>query len=87
MRMTTDTALTTTFVTGLTQVFYAASYTSAAGWNTHNLTTPFMWDGTSNLAVDVLIIIQTDFTTNAVHYNSTTAFNSCSYIYSDGVDQ
>ena len=43
---------TTTFETGLTTVFNA-SFTSAVGTNTITLTTPFTWDGTSNILVDM----------------------------------
>ena len=37
----------------LTQVYTTASYTPIANWNIHTLTTPYDWDGVSNLIVDV----------------------------------
>lgn len=68
MKNTTVTALTTTFETGLTQVFYSAAYTPSAltGFanNTFNIT-PFNWDGTSNVVIDICFN-NTAYTTNAV---------------------
>ncbi|MNS30024.1 PKD domain protein [compost metagenome] len=48
---TTTTALTATFLTGGTPVYSAASVTPAVGLNTYTFTTPFTWDGTSNVVV------------------------------------
>ncbi len=42
----------TTFQTGLTQVYTNASYAPSLGWNMHNLSTPFVWNGTSNIIVE-----------------------------------
>lgn len=45
---------TTTFVTGLTQVFNTANFTPVAvGWTTHTLNTAYEWDGVSNLIIEV----------------------------------
>jgi hypothetical protein len=46
---TTITAVTTTWESGLTSVFLNPSYQPVVGWNTHLFTTPFYWDGVSNL--------------------------------------
>lgn len=68
MKNTNVTALTTTFETGLTQVFYSAAYTPSAltGFanNTFNIT-PFNWDGTSNVVIEICFN-NTAYTTNAV---------------------
>jgi hypothetical protein len=68
MKNTNVTALTTTFETGLTQVFYSAAYTPSAltGFanNTFNLT-PFAWDGTSNVVIEICFN-NTAYTNNAV---------------------
>jgi hypothetical protein len=55
MGHTTATALTTTFDTSsVTPVFSQASFTPAAsGLNVHTFSTPFNWDGTSNLLINV----------------------------------
>jgi PKD repeat protein len=85
MGMTSATSLSTTFVTGLTQVYTTSSYTSVVGWNTHSFSTPFVWDGTSNIVIEVCFDnYPNGYTTNALHYYSTTSFNSCNYYYSDG---
>ena len=38
---------------GLTEVIPAYTHTVTAGWNVLNLTTPYYWDGVSNLVVEV----------------------------------
>jgi parallel beta-helix repeat protein len=65
--------------TGLTQAFFTTSYTDTLGWNIHPFTTPFLWDGVSNLIVEVCFQ-NTAWTNNAVVNQSTTTFNS-SYWY------
>ena len=50
---TTQTAMNSSFITGLTQVYSNPSYIHVAGWNVHNFQTPFAWNGTSNLVVEV----------------------------------
>lgn len=52
MAATTQTALTS-WVTPVAQVFTAAAFTDVAGWNTHNFQTPFNWNGTSNIVVEI----------------------------------
>lgn len=46
-------AMSSTFVTGLTEVYSNPVYTHVGGWNVHNFQTPFVWDGTSNVVVEV----------------------------------
>ncbi len=74
----------TTWEAGLISVFYAPTYTEVAGVNVHTFTTPFNWDGVSN------IIIETCFNNgswvqpgNAVVNQSTTAFNSSIFYRAD----
>ncbi|WP_291275852.1 fibronectin type III domain-containing protein, partial [Flavobacterium sp.] len=52
---TTSLSTLTDFVvsTGFTTVFPSATYTHAVGWNTINFSTPFNWDGTSNIVIEV----------------------------------
>lgn len=40
-------------VSGLTTVHTVASLTTIAGWNNFSLSTPFAWNGTSNLAIEL----------------------------------
>jgi hypothetical protein len=72
----------TTFQTGLTTVFTAASYQPVTGWNTHVFPTSFQWDGTSN------IIVETCFNNNSFQQNAstrftTTPFNSSIWYFAD----
>ncbi|OIP01858.1 MAG: hypothetical protein AUJ98_03120 [Bacteroidetes bacterium CG2_30_33_31] len=72
-------SLTTTFITGLTTVYAPGTYTETAGWNTHTFTTPFTWDGVSNLVIETCFDKYSggsNYTYNAIMYNSTTTFNS-----------
>lgn len=83
MASTTLTAITTTFVnTGFSTVFGPQSYTDVSGWNTHTFSSPFYWDGTSNIIVETCFNNST-YTSNAQMYYSTTSFNSVGYKYQD----
>jgi hypothetical protein len=76
------TALTTTFETGLTQVYYNANLIpSGLGYanNTLVFQTPFTWDGTSNVVVEICFN-NGSYTTNAVA-NQTNAFTGASHYY------
>jgi len=85
---TTSLTSLTSFQSGLTTVLPAGNYTPVAGINTNTFTTPFTWNGTSNL------IIETTFSNNVtgaandvvIHYNSPTAFGSCVVYRADAID-
>jgi hypothetical protein len=63
------TTLPTTFVTGGTTCYNPASYiVPGTGWQTLNFTTPFAWNGTSNIIVDVC-------------WNNPVGWNSTSPVY------
>ena len=82
MKNTTVTALTTTFETGLTQVYFNAAYTPSAltGFANNTITlTPFNWDGTSNVVIDICFN-NAAYTTNAVA-TWTTAFTGAAHYY------
>ena len=70
------------FETGLTSVFGPATITDAAGWNTHTLTVPFTWDGTSNILVETCFN-NTAWTNNSQHFYTTTAGNTVAYNRAD----
>src|SRR5690606_9243986 len=78
---TSQTALAT-FETGLNTVFGPVDYQPVAGWNTHVFSTPFVWDGTSNVVIQICHANDpggtngSAFTSNAQTRYSTTAFNS-----------
>ncbi|MNJ84228.1 hypothetical protein D3C87_16760 [compost metagenome] len=76
------TALTafTDFVstTGYTTVFPAATYTHAVGVNVINFSTPYIWDGTSNIVVEVSHD-GANATNNAQTYYTATAANTVAW--------
>jgi len=85
MANTSVTALTTNFETGLTQVYYNA-YLQPSGLGVANNTimfqTPFVWDGTSNVVVEICFN-NTSYTNNAAA-TYTNAFTGAShYRYAD----
>lgn len=80
------TTLTTFTTTGLTQVFSAATYSQTIGLNTIAFSTPYAWDGTSNLIIDVR---QTgiDSANNAeTYYTATTGNNTVLYAITSTVN-
>ena len=73
------------FLTGLTEMYSVAGYTPVAGWNVHPFTTPFYWDGSSNLVIQTSFDMQDGYSQNASTYHSETdpAFRTL-YYRSDG---
>lgn len=76
MGQTTANALSTTWETGLIDVWGPVDYSDAAGWSEHVLTTPYFWDGNSNLVVEACYFNGTAIGTNASAYQTLTAFTS-----------
>lgn len=76
MASTTLTSLST-FSTGLISV-YTSSFAPTVGLNTHTLTTPYLWDGVSNILVETCFN-NTTATTNASVKQSITTFTSSLY--------
>ena len=81
---TTLTAMTAFQTTGFTNYFASASYAPTLGINTHTLSTPYVWDGVSN------IIIESCYNNNPLAYTynvsvmqSTTPFTSTAWYNSD----
>ena len=75
------TVMTTTFQTPtLTTVYTGTNYVVSSGVNTHAFTTPFAWDGTSNVIVNICMAGVTVGTTSTVSIStpavvSTTSLN------------
>jgi hypothetical protein len=87
------TALTTTYETSATStVFGPSNYTPMTGLNTHNFTSPFTYDGTSNLIIDICFANDptgtggTLFTSNASVKYTATAFSSSLSQYTDNAE-
>jgi len=53
MGCTSQSDLTNGWITGLQEVVGPTTHTMTTGWNHHSLTIPYLWDGTSNLVVEV----------------------------------
>jgi len=70
--------------TGLTNVFSAATYTQVPGLNNHIFSTPFIWDGISNLLVETCFN-NTSWTSNTQTYWSTTTFTSSIWYRADNM--
>ncbi len=53
IKCTTASVVTVMDNVGLTQVYNVPNYSPVSGWNQHNFTTPYFWDGISNILVDL----------------------------------
>lgn len=78
----TPTGVVTGFETGVTTVYGPQNYTESVGLNVHTLSSPFYWDGTSNLLVETCFN-NSSWTQNATTYYSTTSFNSSIFYRAD----
>ncbi len=86
LKNTTQTALTTTFEVGdYTTVWTHPDFLPVVGWNVHTFTTPFIWDGVSNILVDIVTsLIPGPYTQNAsVFFTPTTGVNTALRFQSD----
>ncbi len=70
---------------GQTTVAVVTAHTPVAGWNTHTFGAPFTWDGTSNVLVELCAVNNAGTNLNAVLNQTTTAFASTTFTYSDSV--
>jgi len=68
VKHTTVTTVTDFETTGFTNV-YAADYTAVTGWNMFAFTTPFTWDGTSNVLIKVCFD-NVDYSENSIVFYS-----------------
>lgn len=62
------------------------TFTPVNGWNQHNFTTPFNWDGVSNVVLNVCSYNSTQYTINSSFYQSPTSFASSVVTFNDGND-
>ncbi len=69
---TTNSTLTGFTTTGLTQVYSAATYSTVVGVNTITFDTPYVWDGTSNIIVDMRQTGVDDLYNSTTEYTATT---------------
>ena len=77
MKHTTQEELTTSFEAGeYTEVYQSDLFIPVLGWNYHAFTTPFEWDETSNIIVDIVCNRWGTTSNNATLYYSEADFNS-----------
>lgn len=67
-----------------TTVVNTGSFMPVTGWNTHNFTTPFFWDGISNILINVCSYSSAGYITNSVFNQTETPFASTIYAFEDG---
>ena len=79
MSCTTLTDLSGGFVAGLPVVYGPTSYTTVGGNNTFNLTTPYDWDSTQNLLVEICFSNNTFTQYDQVTYTSNANTTNCVY--------
>ncbi|GAB4208769.1 MAG: hypothetical protein Fur0023_20560 [Bacteroidia bacterium] len=83
IKCTSATQLTSSFDnSGFTTVWGPANYTPVNGWNTHNFTVNYDWDGVSNILVDVCYNM-VGYTYNPIMNSTNTGVVRCVYYYSD----
>ena len=70
--------------------FFAANYTTnfipTVGWNTHVFGQNFIWDGASNILINICSYNSTGYTENSVFYQQATPYVSCIASFVDGSD-
>jgi hypothetical protein len=74
---------TTSFEQGLVPVYTSAAHTPIVGWNTYNFSQAFLWDGTSNLVIEICFDNADWSSYDLVRY-STVAYNAVNYQDADG---
>jgi hypothetical protein len=70
-------------ISGFQSTLNTATYTPITGWNTHTMTSPFYWDGSSNIIINVCSYSANGYTTNSIFNQTTTPFYSTVYSYVD----
>ena len=70
-------------IAGFVTVLTENNYNPTIGWNNHNFTTPFYWDGVSSLLLNVNSYA-IGYTTNSVFNQTATPYNSTVLAFQDG---
>ncbi len=71
-------------ISGFSNVINTGTFTPVVGWNTHNFTTPFYWDGVSNILINTCSFSSLGYITNSIFNQSATSFPSSSFAFQDG---
>lgn len=67
-----------------TPVENSGVFTPATGWNTHVFDTPFYWDGTSHILINICSYRSAGYITNSVFKQTETPFASSRFYFEDG---
>lgn len=71
-------------ISGFTNVINTSGFVPSNGWNTHPFDTPFVWDGLSNILINVCSYSSAGYTVNSVFNQTSTPFASTSFSFQDG---
>jgi hypothetical protein len=71
-------------ISGFVNVLNEINYNPSIGWNNHNLSTPFIWDGVSSIVLNSCSYSSTGYTTNSVFNQSNTPYFSTVFNFQDG---
>jgi hypothetical protein len=72
--------------TPFSSVLNQTAFNPVNGWNLHTLTTPFFWDGVSNVVLNVCSYNSTQYTSNSSFFQTATSFPSTLASFNDGND-
>jgi gliding motility-associated-like protein len=87
MGCSADTFFTAAFKSAPTVVFPSGTVLISTGWNMIPLSTPYIWDGTSSLVVDICFeMLSAAATLNSSTYYHSPGFTSCVYYENNFVD-
>ena len=77
----TNVTALTKWETGLVQVYDPKTHTVTTGWNAHLFDNAFIWDGISNIIVEICFDNRTNatFSNNSINFFTPTTFVSCLY--------
>jgi hypothetical protein len=71
-------------VTGFKHILTVAPFIAETGWNTHSFTTPFYWDGVSNILLNICSYNGVGYTTNSVFNQTEKSYPSTLFTFQDG---
>jgi hypothetical protein len=66
------------YSSSFTTVLSDSSYSAQVGWSNHHLSTPYNWDGISNLVLNICSYSD-NWTYNSVHAQTATTYNSTTF--------
>lgn len=63
---------------------YNSNFQPLNGWNTHDFSQTFIWDGNSNIIINICSYNNSGYTENSIFYQHATSFGSCIASFVDG---